>query len=122
MKALGQDIAKATGRRKPLTDGAISQWLSGATRRVSLENLRGLSTVTGEPFENLERMVYGNAVSGDPPARRTSDEAGVYLTRSELDAMLERAALRALETLRDEGWAPSPAGARSAVRPRPSKP
>jgi hypothetical protein len=63
LEAFGDRVAKAVGRRAPLTDGAISQWLSGKVRRIGADNLRGVSIVTGEPYENLERLVYGGATS-----------------------------------------------------------
>jgi transcriptional regulator with XRE-family HTH domain len=58
-KALGAEIAEAMGREKPITAGAISQWINGETRRIPIDTLRGIAAVTEEPVENLERMVYG---------------------------------------------------------------
>lgn len=67
-RGFGAEVAEAMGREKPITAGAISQWLSGETRRIGIDTLRGIATVTGEPIENLERMVLGrSAVAGVSP-------------------------------------------------------
>ena len=63
-RAFGVDVAKAIDRAKPITPGAISQWLSGETRRIGIDVLRGVAEVTGEPIDNLERMVLGRSVAG----------------------------------------------------------
>ena len=63
LAALGEEIARRSGRKHPVTDGAISQWLSGATRRIAHQNLVGLAAVTGEPIANLEALVYGSSLT-----------------------------------------------------------
>ena len=103
-KALGAEIAEAMDREKPITAGAISQWINGATRRIPIDTLRGVAAVTGEPVENLEQMVYG---------RRA---AGAGIAPADLDALEDRIrrAFReelesALRQLRPDG-PPSAAG------------
>ena len=79
-----------------VSKGLISQWVSGAVKNVTATNLRGLARVTGEPLENLEQMVYGAS------ARRVREERGLYFTEAELEALLQRAAERAVRQVLDE--------------------
>lgn len=74
-----------------VSKGLISQWVSGGVKKVSTPNLRGLARVTGEPFENLDRMVHG----GDA----TPASGGRYITESDLEALVERASERAMRRL-----------------------
>lgn len=62
-RGFGAQVAESMGREKAFTAGAISQWLSGETRRIGIDTLRGVAAVTGEPIENLERMVHGRAAA-----------------------------------------------------------
>jgi transcriptional regulator with XRE-family HTH domain len=73
---------------------AVSLWLT-KTKRVGPEHLVEVSRVTGEPLENLQRMVYG----GRTPLVQ---EPAITLTADELEALLERAAERAVRRVLDE--------------------
>ena len=88
-----------------VTKSAVSHWLAQSTK-VGIPHLIELARVTGEPLDNLERMVYGRPIS--PIARVTgtinatqgrqtsSGEALVVLSRDELEAMMRRAAVEAV--------------------------
>jgi transcriptional regulator with XRE-family HTH domain len=87
-QALADDIG--------VSKGLISQWTSGAVKNVTATNLRGLARVTGEPLENLEQLVYGAS------AARVREERGLYFTEAELEALLARAAERAVRQVLGE--------------------
>jgi len=92
LEAFAQDVG--------VTKSAVSLWI-GALKPVAVQpkTLRRIAKRTGADLEHLERMVYGQTGAGE---RRASEEPGIYLTPVELEAMLERAAERAVRRILDE--------------------
>lgn len=76
-----------------VSPAAVSLWLT-KTKRVGVDHLREVARVTGQDFDTLWQMVYRESQA---PAG-----AGVYITGEELEALLERAADRAVRRLLDE--------------------
>lgn len=79
-----------------VSKGLISQWIGGSVKRIGAQNLRSVAERTGEPLDNLERMLYGTGT------RRAAEGQGIYLTEEELQAMLDRAASQAVRALMAE--------------------
>lgn len=73
-----------------VSKGLITQWIGGTVPKSP--NLREVARRTGEPLENLERLLYGSTAGVGE--RRT-----VNLTPDELEAMLTRAADLAVRQL-----------------------
>lgn len=75
-----------------VTKSAVSLWI-GARKPVAIKptTLRRIAMTTGADLGDLERMVYGLRPEPRPPADRA-----ITLTPEELEALLERAAERAI--------------------------
>jgi transcriptional regulator with XRE-family HTH domain len=80
-----------------VSKGLISQWTAGDVKRIGAPNLAAVARTTGEPLDNLERLLYGNVGT-----RRASEEPGITLSRDELQAMMDGAADKAVRTLMAE--------------------
>lgn len=86
-----------------VSKGLISQWIGGTVKQVKSVNLASLARVTGEPLENLERMVYGKEIRAIEARRLPAEsKTTITLTPQELEDLLERAASRAIARLREE--------------------
>jgi len=100
LAVFGADVAKATGRTKPYTDGAVSQWISGKIRRPGAQALRGIAAVTKEPLTNLEILVYGRFASpAGPETGRTEAAADGSIIDPELAAVVRAAVLESMAPL-----------------------
>lgn len=76
-----------------VSKGLITQWIGGTVPQGP--NLQAIAARTGEPLDNLERMLYGSGTQRAEPGTIT-------LSRDELQAMLDRAADQAVRALMAE--------------------
>lgn len=77
-----------------VSKGLITQWIGGTVPKGPA--LKEIARRTGEPLDNIERMLYGTGTV------RASEEPGVYITREELQSMLDQAAAKAVRDLMAE--------------------
>lgn len=75
-----------------VSKGLISQWIGGDVKRITAPNLRRVAERTGEPLDNLERMLYGAGT-------RRNEEPGELDPR--VVAAIEAAVSRAFDRLAD---------------------
>jgi transcriptional regulator with XRE-family HTH domain len=88
-----------------VTKSAISLWISAERQpKIRIERLRRLARVTGEPIENLERLVYGNQAERET-ASPLSPEI-LTAIRAEVASGVADGVVDVLRRLRDEGLLP----------------
>lgn len=93
---------EAFGERVGVSASAVSLWTT-KTKRIKVEHLHKIAEVTGEPFENLQRMVYG----GRTPFGEAGE--GSVLPPSLMRAIelaVDRAVRQTVDELRQAGWRP----------------
>lgn len=77
-----------------VSKGLITQWIGGTIPKAP--TLAKIAKRTGEPLDNLERMLYGTGTIREPEA------SSLILTRAELQTMLDAAASQAVRALMRE--------------------
>lgn len=109
LQAFGEDVAKAMGRPKAYTDGAVSQWISGKIKRPTDVTLRGIAAVTGTSMLQLETLLAPARAFAQEPAE--PPPWAVEINRK-LDALLASLGLDAAAV---EGIAKGTAQAREVL-------
>ncbi len=96
---------EAFAQEAGVSTSAVSLWLT-KTKRMDPDNLDAVARLTGEPAENLQRMVYGGRT---PLAELPTALPPEWLAavRAEIAAGVADGLAQVLEMLRSEGLLPA---------------